>query len=113
MSDNRHLHRADKLLAIAKAGFEEVLASAGIPAPETLADKLVVSLHQTLGGQQLYITKPQTLAVSATHAKLYAKFTGANHESLASEFNLSLRHVYRIVEMCQLAEFQNRQNPLL
>ena len=113
MANGQRALRSDEVLDHAREGFVKVLAQAGVPGRDALAESLVASLHETLGGQQLYITMQHAAAVAAKHADLYRSFNGNNHADLAQRYKHSLRHVYRVIALCQFAEFQARQSTLI
>ena len=59
------------------------------------------------GGQVVYITKSRTTA--RRNQDLFAKWTGFNQAELATEFHLSLAHVYQIIAACRSRDRASRQ----
>lgn len=64
---------------------------------QEVATDLCDYLALTWGGQQLYLPKDHKRRA----ALICKEFTGGNHAELASKYNISLPHVYRILKQGQ------------
>jgi Mor family transcriptional regulator len=69
-------------------------------------------LHAYWGGGGLYICKGLLYQVSLRDAEIYRRFNGENHDWLASEYNLTVQHVYRVIKRVGDAERAKRQGAL-
>ncbi|QFU23768.1 hypothetical protein FM038_017375 [Shewanella eurypsychrophilus] len=74
-----------------------------------MAQNIVDQLRQTYGGEQFYFPRGDSLDVTLSHHKIYAKFRGHNHVQLSKEFDVSVTHIYRVVKAIQSAEAARRQ----
>lgn len=74
-----------------------------------MAQSTVDQLRQTYGGEQFYFPRGDSLDVTLSHHKIYAKFRGHNHVQLSKEFDVSVTHIYRVVKAMQNAEAARRQ----
>lgn len=73
------------------------------------AEMAVQMIQEETGGGGIYIAKGHLWAVTQLHRRIYRRFTGDNHASLAKEFNKSERQIYTIVERIRREEFERRQ----
>lgn len=60
-----------------------------------MARSIVQGMRESLGGQDLRIPAPDK---SARNAEIRAKYTGANVQELAKEYDLTGRMIYYIVQ---------------
>jgi Mor family transcriptional regulator len=87
------------------------LVSIGIESgkAEEIAQAVTEEMSEDWGGQLIYF--PINLA-SRRNCLIYEKFTGDNHADLATEFEVSVQHVYRVVKIQRAAEIALRQSGL-
>jgi Mor family transcriptional regulator len=82
-------------LAIIEEEARAVAQFFGIGAFEVAAQMLVGRVAGRLGGERVYVSlAPQR---KERDAEIRRRFTGANHQELAREFECSVRQVRRIV----------------
>lgn len=69
-------------------------------------------LNTYWGGGHLYICKGLHYEISRRDAEIYRRFNGENHDWLATEYDLTVQHIYRIVKRVGQAE-RNKRQPVL
>lgn len=69
----------------------------GIAAPEEAAASLIDRLLLRLGGAHIYLPKRSARARQRMHAEIALRFNGRNLFELAKEFEMTPRHVRRII----------------
>lgn len=69
-------------------------------------------LNDHWGGGLLYICKGLHYEIERRDLEIYSRFNGDNHEWLASEYNLTVQHIYRIVKRVGAIERAKRQASL-
>lgn len=109
MSRNRR--QAYELIADLSAVLTESLVSKGLD-KESAADighEIADKISEHWGGQNVYF--PFDLA-RRRNAQIYVKFSGANQDQLALEFNCSVQHVYRVIKIQKAIELASRQPTL-
>lgn len=73
---------------------------------------VVRRLNDYWGGGLLYICKGLHYEVERRDIEIFSRFNGDNHEWLASEYDLTVQHIYRIVKRVGAAERAKRQASL-
>jgi len=68
--------------------------------------------RDSIGGEQLYIPKGRYFALSVRDRQIFAKWNGNNTHILCQEFDVTERHIYRIVEAMRKEEQERRQGKL-
>lgn len=66
-------------------------------------------LNEFWGGGVLYICKGMHYEISRRDQEIYRRFNGDNHDWLATTYDLTVQHVYRIVKRVGAAERAKRQ----
>jgi len=109
MSSNKE--RARELLSDMSAKVAVKLVSIGIASDKAneIAHTITDEMSEDWGGQLVYF--PIDLA-SRRNLQIYEKFTGDNHADLATEFKVSVQHIYRVVKIQKAAEISRRQGGL-
>jgi Mor family transcriptional regulator len=69
-------------------------------------------LNTFWGGGVLYICKGVHYEISLRDQEIYRRFNGTNHDWLATTYDLTVQHVYRIVKRVGAAELAKRQAQL-
>lgn len=64
---------------------------------EAIGVENLVKLAELVGGQQIYIPKPESLNRSVLHQQIRAEFTGANVAELSRRFGYTASHIRRIL----------------
>ena len=64
------------------------------------------------GGEQIYIAKGRYFTLSGRDRKIYDRWNGKNTHLLCQEFDVTERHIYRIVEAVRKEEMERRQGKL-
>ena len=72
---------------------------------ETIGMDAMKKLLATFGGETLYLLKPESVIRSRRDRKIYEAFTGENYLELAREYDLTTRHIRKIIQE------QRSQNP--
>lgn len=70
------------------------------------------AVMMSLGGQQIYIPMGKFLKLSERDREIYAKWNGRNDVALCREYNISERHLRRIIEAMREADRRSRQQGL-
>lgn len=70
------------------------------------------AVRRHFGGQQLYIPMGKFMELSQRDRDIYAKWNGKNDVELIREYNVSDRHLRRIIEAMREADRRNRQGGL-
>ncbi|NKF51398.1 hypothetical protein G3R49_12600 [Shewanella sp. WXL01] len=106
--------RSAALLVEMISNLEALLIKEGLEQEDAtrVAQETVDQVRKDFGGEQFYFPRGDSLDVSLSHHKIYAKFRGHNHVELAKEFNVSVTHVYRIVKTITDLEKARRQPEL-
>lgn len=109
MSSNKE--RARELLSDMAAKIAAKLVSIGVDSSKAdeIAHSVTDEMSEDWGGQLVYF--PINLA-SRRNLLIYEKFTGDNHTELATEFEVSVQHIYRVVKIQRTAEIALRQGGL-
>jgi len=66
----------------------------------------------SIGGEQLYIPKGRYFALSVRDREIFLRWNGQNTHLLCQEFDVTERHIYRIVEAMRKEEQERRQGKL-
>lgn len=109
-----HKGSADLLADLAAKVAKALVDKAGLPpqdAEEIGIDIAEVTAHDW-GGQVIYVPKNFAYDVSKKHLEIYEKFTGRNHAELASEYNMAMPTVYRILRRVQARLNSENQSDL-
>lgn len=69
-------------------------------------------LNTFWGGGHLYICKGMHYENSRRDHEIYRRFNGENHDWLATQYDLTVQHVYRIVKRVGESERAKRQPQL-
>lgn len=72
-----------------------------------IANELVIIISKHWGGQQLYITKPDSFLNDKRDLEIYKKCNGHNHSDLAQIYDLAVPYIYRIVK--RIAEIERKR----
>lgn len=73
-----------------------------LPEPyDTIAEALgadaAIVMAKTFGGEQIYFPKLETIEKPLRYRKMLGDFNGYNYKYLARKYNLSVRHVKRLM----------------
>lgn len=68
--------------------------------------------RESIGGEQLYIPKGRYFALSVRDRELFALWNGQNTHLLCQKYDVTERHIYRIVEAMRKEEQERRQGKL-
>ena len=100
----------EALLEIARL-VQEQLQSDGVDAVKAREIALKAADHVRInyGGTEVYISKGIALVLHDRDWKIWREFDGYNQRELATRYDITPRHVYRIVERCRDEEFLRRQ----
>lgn len=114
--DNKQLKNRpgmEALLEIARI-VQEQLMSEGIQSDKArdAALKAADAVRKTYGGTDVYISKGVALILNDRDWQIWHEFNGRNQDELAKRYNLTPRHIYRIVERCRDEDFLRRQGNL-
>lgn len=69
-------------------------------------------IARIFGGQLFYFPKDIALKLTRRDRKLFQEFTGANHEELARRYDMSVIHIYRIIDRVRREELARVQGKL-
>ena len=107
------LNEREMLVDIAEQ-VEERLVAIGTDHPEASRFGWEVARHlnEFWGGGVLYICKGVHYEISLRDQEIYRRFNGENHDWLATTYDLTVQHVYRIVKRVGAAERAKRQAQL-
>lgn len=75
-----------------------VLRSAGVQNYDILSDGVVSAFARKFGGRDWYIPKVDKIELALRDARVWAEFTGRNHDELAARYNMSRRQIERIID---------------
>lgn len=107
------LNEPEVLIDVAEQVAERLVAIGGEHSEaERIGWEVVRALNRYWGGGNLYICKGWLHEVWLRDQEIYRRFNGENHDWLASEYHLTVQHVYRIVKRVGNAERAKRQAPL-
>lgn len=67
------------------------------------------AVRKTYGGEQIYIPKGRFMVLTERDRQIWREFTGANAFALAKKYQVTERHIYRIVALMRAEEFAARQ----
>ncbi len=84
-------------LAIIEEEARAVAQCFGVALPEAAASSLIERILLRLGGAHIYLPKRTARDRYRIHRDIVARFNGRNIYELASEFDLTPRHVRRII----------------
>ena len=70
---------------------------------EQIAYDATDNVRQHFGGINVFIPKDKSLDRMARNSEIFRQFTGGNHEELALKFDMSIQHIYRVVERARAA----------
>jgi Mor family transcriptional regulator len=90
MSDEKNWHESRQSI---QNFINRVNQEVGLPA----AQRITQALLEELGGQRVMVPTLQTFEQMEINEKICTLFTGANVSELAGRFNISERHIRRIV----------------
>lgn len=102
------------LTDLATQATELLMKRAGLERPkaEQLGRDLAEHIRQHWGGQPIYLTKGVRYDARRKHEQIWQEFSGDNYEALAKKFNLSVRHVYDIVDAMREEDVKRRQHDM-
>lgn len=69
----------------------------GVPVPEEAAASLIERILLRLGGAHIYVPRRTARARQKVHAEIAEKFNGSNLFELAREYEITPRHLRRII----------------
>lgn len=69
-------------------------------------------IHRHWGTGEIYICKGLRYEITLRDREIYRRSNGRNYEWLATEYNLTVQHVYRVVKRVGAIERAKRQCPL-
>lgn len=109
MSRNRR--QACELIADLSAKLTESLIANGIgkDVAAEIGSEVADKISAYWRGNNIYFPIDQAFR---RNAKIYADFTGDNHDKLVFKYGVSLQHVYRVVDEYRAAEIADRQGGL-
>lgn len=79
---------------------------------DQLGQEIAIRMAFNWGGQIVYFPEGHQLKVAELHLKIYNRFDGTNQAELATEFGISLQHVYRVLKAVHAEEIAERQGGL-
>lgn len=107
------LNEREVLVDVAEQVAERIVAIGGEHNDaERIGWEVARALNSYWGGGNLYICKGLLYEVSLRDQEIYRRFNGENHDWLASEYDLTVQHIYRIVKRVGNAERAKRQGAL-
>lgn len=77
-----------------------------------IGEAVVDLVRDHYGGQIVYITKGMSEATRRRWEQIWQRFNGSNHDTLATEFGISVPQLYRIVAYMRMEERKRRQGRL-
>lgn len=100
----------EALLEIARIVQEQLQTDGveGVKARE-IALKAADHVRTNYGGTEVYISKGAALILTERDWKIWHEFDGYNQRDLAQRYNMTSRHIYRIVARCRDEDFIRRQ----
>lgn len=102
MSDNATPRTvgAELLVDLADHVADILQRTLAVPADKAadVGNAAAVKIADLWGGQVLYIPKDMVGRQAARDAEIWKRFTGDNASELAMEFDLSVRHILRIID---------------
>lgn len=109
-----HKGSADLLSDLAAKVAQALAEKAGIAIQdaEEIGIDIAEAVAKDWGGQVIYVPKNLAYDVSKKHLEIYGKFTGHNHAELASEYNMAMPTVYRILRRVQARLQSENQSDL-
>ena len=78
------------------AEIQAILTQHGIATP--LAERICAEIGDAIGGQRVYIAVRPRSDYAERNAEIRAAFRGNNHREVANRFDLTPRHIRRIVK---------------
>lgn len=107
------LNEREMLVDIAEQ-VEERLVAIGYDHDEAtrLGWEVARHLNEFWGGGVLYICKGVHYEIALRDQEIFRRFNGENHDWLATTYDLTVQHVYRIVKRVGAAERAKRQATL-
>lgn len=75
--------------------------------------QVAAALHAYWGGGELYICNGLHYEISLRDQEIYRRCNGQNYDWLATEYDLTVQHIYRIVKRVGAAERAKRQLRLI
>lgn len=107
------LNEREMLVDIAEQ-VEERLVAIGFDHDEAqrLGWEVALHLNTFWGGGVLYICKGLHYEIARRDQEIFRRFNGENHDWLATTYDLTVQHVYRIVKRVGAAERAKRQASL-
>jgi Mor family transcriptional regulator len=87
----------DEPLAIIEEEVRAMAQCFGVAAPEEAAASVIDRLLLRLGGAHIYLPRRSARARHRMHAEIALRFNGSNLFELAKEFDMTPRHVRRII----------------
>ncbi len=103
----------EALLEIARV-VQEQLQTDGIPADQARKVALAAAdqVRQNYGGTEVYIPKGLALVLSERDWQIWREFRNSNYDALAKQYDITPRHIRRIIERCREEDFLSRQGVL-
>ncbi|NMG48958.1 hypothetical protein GO613_12690 [Azoarcus communis] len=77
-----------------------------------IALALTEGLRREIGGGQIYVPKGDEYELTARDREILDRFNGHNHEQLAREYDVTTRHIYRLLQRRIREEVKRRQAAL-
>jgi Mor family transcriptional regulator len=77
-----------------------------------VAIQVAEDMAEDWGGQIIYVPKGRAYQIAKAHLEIWRKFTGDNHAELASEFDLTVPAIYRILKRVRRQEMAKRQGDM-
>lgn len=114
VSDSPRTRKGRELLLELAGVVEHQVALAGVEPDRARAigEAVLDQVRDQFGGQIVYISKGVSEATRRRWELIWQRFTGTNHDTLASEFGISVPQLYRIVAYMRMEERKRRQGRL-
>ncbi|MBU0969196.1 MAG: hypothetical protein KKC20_01050 [Proteobacteria bacterium] len=68
---------------------------------EVVGLEIAKKIVSALGGDNLYVPKVESVLRLARNRRIYKEFTGFNHKELSTKYNLTTRHIRKIIEIIE------------
>ncbi|BEP50527.1 Mor transcription activator family protein [Variovorax sp. V116] len=90
-------HSSDEPLAIIEEEARAMAQCFGVAAPDEAAASLMDRILLRLGGEHIYFPRRSSKERQRVHAEIVSKFNGSNLFELARQYEMSPRHIRRIL----------------
>jgi Mor family transcriptional regulator len=106
---------AQEILADVAEQVEERLLATGAEreVASSMGWEVAAHLHAYWGGGEMYVCKGLHYEIGLRDREIYRRCNALNYDWLATEYGLTVQHIYRIVKRVTAAERAQRQLKLL